>query len=117
MLDAPDELASVPAEDAAAAVRSLQFQLKAARSEISKLHRQMNALTRTVKQELTAVRREALGAAAAQGVERPLEGAPSISSAVPPPGTFNMAPIGHIESCFVYRRAHLISRVVAVHSA
>ena len=101
-------------------VKKLAFQLKAARSEISKLHRQMNALTRTVQQELSAVRRDALRAAAAapgmsvtreaaddssrQQEQPPASSPGSVSSrALVAPCSYPMTPVGFIESCFVYR--------------
>ncbi|KAL1520371.1 hypothetical protein AB1Y20_021958 [Prymnesium parvum] len=81
----------------AAAVRSLAIQLKAARSEISKLHKRVNALNNTVKQELAAVRRDALR----QSALRP--SFPADPNGLVGQQVFPMAPIGYIESCFVYR--------------
>lgn len=87
-------------------VTSLAFQLKAARAEISKLHRQVNALTRTVNSELAAVRRDALRAVSAVA---PLTSCCSDTADTPaspsPPiaGSYAMTPVGLIESCFVYR--------------
>lgn len=75
-------------------VRRLQHELKAAKHEIGKLHRQMNALQRHVHKELEAIRRDALAAAAAA---RPSE------AAVSPPGVHTLKPIGRIESCFSQR--------------
>lgn len=105
---------------------ALTFQLRAARSEISKLHRQMNALSRSVQRELADIRRQALLAAhshALHTANRQLpDSAPRAESTrealVPtsPPAShlllrgdaihhhgFSMTPIGFIESCFVYR--------------
>lgn len=80
-----------------AEVRRLQHELKAAKHEIGKLHRQMNALQRHVQKELEAIRRDALAAAAAAAAARPSE------AAVGPPGVHTLKPIGRIESCFSQR--------------
>lgn len=84
-----------------AKMQSLAFQLKAARSEISKLHRQMNTLSRTVKHELALVRKEALQAAEAAGVNQ--EKQLAASKELTGTRSFPMIPIGFIESCFVHR--------------
>ena len=66
----------------------LRYELKAARSEISKLHQHMNAIQRTVDRELAATRRCALAAATTGSSTSSCHG---------------FVIIGHIESCFTYR--------------
>jgi tRNA-Thr(GGU) m(6)t(6)A37 methyltransferase TsaA len=85
----------------------LRFELKAARSEITKMHRQMNALAKTVRRELAATRRAALEASSSSSSSSGGTAAPpavrSLSAAPNSSGSTTMAPIGHIESCFVER--------------
>jgi tRNA-Thr(GGU) m(6)t(6)A37 methyltransferase TsaA len=94
----------------------LKFALLAARAEISKLHREMNALKKHVNRELQAVRRDALAAAAsAATVQRGLEhgsgsadleclGASAAEDGAchtrPTAGDWPMSPIGFVESVF-----------------
>ena len=87
----------------------LRYEVKAARSEITKLHRQMNALQKATRRELAATRKAAL-AAAQQSVTGSGDGVGSCATAgrsmpaAPASGAgLTMAPIGHIESCFVNR--------------
>ena len=72
--------------DAAADLRTLVSKCKSCRAELSKMHRQLNALERTVHKELKATKHEAL--AAARRVA---------------PQSQDYAPIGWIESCFTER--------------
>lgn len=78
-------------------LRRLRYEIKAARAEIAKLHRQLNLLGRTVQRDLASTRRQALDAAARCGL--PGDGGTSAASAL----GGGMRPIGHIESCFVHR--------------
>jgi tRNA-Thr(GGU) m(6)t(6)A37 methyltransferase TsaA len=71
----------------ASLVRQLQYECKAARAEVSKLHKRLNTLARHVERELEATRAAALSAGAL---------------AKPAPN-YGLMPIGHIESCFVGR--------------
>ena len=78
-------------------VLQLRYEVKAARAEIAKLHKQLNALGRTVQRDLAQTRRQALdisGRALAQAVvtedDRSQHGG-------------KLMPIGHIESCFTQR--------------
>ena len=81
---------------AAAELTALKHQLAAARSEISKLHRQQNELTRRVQKDLAAVRAEALAAATRSADASPdAQVASSMLAA--------MKPIGCIESCFPHK--------------
>ena len=87
-------------------VARLRFELKAARSEISKLHKQMNQLQKTVRRELAATRRAALDAVAASAAAagtQPAAAAPSMPAAPKAGGGMCMVPVGHIESCFLTR--------------
>ena len=98
-----DAMSTTPADDAQTAeILRLRFELKAARSEITKLHRQMNALAKTVRRELAATRRAAMEAASSGGVTA-LAPARSLRAAPQDGGGMTMSPIGHIESCFVDR--------------
>ena len=97
---------------------------RACKSEISKLHRQVNTLAKTVAKELTATRKEALAAVAAgsSSTQSPSAGlfASGVSNSggggggggsgssmttLPPQtiGVGQVPAIGHIESCFVRR--------------
>ena len=81
---------------ATAELTALKHQLAAARSEISKLHRQQNELTRRVQKDLAAVRAEALAAATRSADASPdAQVASSMLAA--------MRPIGCIESCFPHK--------------
>ena len=95
---------AVPETQLQQEVIRLRFELKAARSEITKLHRQMNTLAKTVRRELAATRRAALEAAARSGGGggelRPVH---AVSAAPASGGVHSMMPIGYLESCFVNR--------------
>lgn len=82
--------------------KRLTADLKAARSEISKLHRQMNSIQRVVQQEVASIRREALRAAA--GLSLSEDASKQHKQCYPVvPRSYAMTPVGFIESCFVYR--------------
>ena len=75
----------------------LRYEVKAARSEITKLHRQMNALQKAVRRELAATRRAALEQASNSTTSIARPAAPSSGDGM------LVTPVGHIESCFVNR--------------
>ena len=79
---------------APAALRQLGYEVKAARAEIAKLHKQLNALGRTVQRDLAQTRRQALDVAA-RCVAPGDTAAPGLHA--------GLLPIGHIESCFTQR--------------
>lgn len=89
---------------------------RACKAEISKLHKRVNQLAKTVTKELAATRKEALAAAAgltrstpssSSGVEQVLSASPSSNDIamgnVQPSGIGEVPPIGRIESCFARR--------------
>ena len=88
----------------------LRYEVKAARSEITKLHRQMNALQKAVRRELASTRKAALNAPPQQSVAGGSDSGGGCATAgrsmpaAPASGAgLTMVPIGHIESCFVNR--------------
>mmetsp|Transcript_27482 Transcript_27482/g.69956 ORF Transcript_27482/g.69956 Transcript_27482/m.69956 type:complete len:336 (-) Transcript_27482:997-2004(-) len=92
MQDSAAASATTSTIESAAEIRRLHYELRAARAEVGKLHRQMNQFQRTVQRELAATRRDALAAATAVASSRDV--------AQPAMG---LTPVGHIESCFTHR--------------
>ena len=78
-------------------IKKLQGELRAARCEISKLHRQVNTLAKTVQSELLQVKHQAL---AISGKE---EAAQNMNSSFPDRCEVAMRPIGRIESPFILK--------------
>jgi tRNA-Thr(GGU) m(6)t(6)A37 methyltransferase TsaA len=87
LIGSPPTAAAVAAVDPAAKLLALN---RACKAELSTLHKQMNALQRTVARDLEATRRDALAAAGA-------------AKAATDPSGLAVTPVGCIESCFAER--------------